>query len=364
MRQKLWCAVRSTAFIVSFGLMLAAASDVARADLPPLSARAIANGAEITREFGHEFVTVGAPGNAGYEGGQFGNNAGAGAVADPFRIARTQVTNGQWVNFANAYLPHIIARGDDPARQWGIFGSVFVGYDASQGRYVTSPGAENYAANMSWRMAARYCNWLCNDQRNDAAAFENGAYDTSTFGNGPNNTFTDQITHNAGARFYIPTRDQWVKAAYFDPNRNGAGQAGYWEYPHASSVAPRYDFPENGGESIAGLEGIPLFSWYLPVGSYQNTQSPWGLFDLSGSSRDWNEDTTSRREDRFVSGSGRRDLVAESTDSLYGGFPWSTRPDELSAISGLRIAALIPGPGSSVLLIGCVALVNIKRRRR
>jgi len=35
---------------------------------------------------------------------------------------------------------------------------------------------------ISWRVAAMYCNWLHNDKRNDRAAFLNGAYDVSTFG--------------------------------------------------------------------------------------------------------------------------------------------------------------------------------------
>ena len=331
-----------------------------RADLPPLSPTAVASGAQISRAYGQEFVTVGAPGNAPDAGGQGGVNAGSGGVAAPFRIARTEVTNTQWVDFANAYLPHIQG---DPGRQWGILGSMFVQFDSGLGRYVVDAGAEQYAASMSWRMAARYCNWLCNDQRTGAAAFENGAYDTSTFGSGPSRTSTDQITHNPGAQFYLPTRDQWVKAAFYDPNRNTAGQGGYWTYPNASDRELRYGFPQDGGESIVGLDHIPPFSWYLPVGSYANTQSPWGLFDLSGGSCDWNEDSNDGRSVRLFSGTERRDAVPWASDSLYYSSGSAVFPDELFTISGLRVAAVVPSP-STLTALFAVGIFGVTSRKR
>jgi len=351
-------------FLCTLGL--AASAAVAQpTPLPPLSERAVASGAVTSVEQGIEFVTIGAPGNAGYAGGQFGNNAGAGAVSEAFRIARTQVTNAQIVEFANAYLPHILARGDNPREQLGILGSTFIGYDQQQQRYVTTPQAALFPAMVSWRIAARYCNWLCNDRRTDLAAFETGAYDTSTFGNGPNGTFTDQLTHNTSARFFLPTRDQWVKAAFYDPNRNGPGVGGYWQYPHSSETAPIYGFPWEGGESIVGREDIPLFSWVQPVASYVNTQSPWGLFDLTGSARDWNEDPTPDLTGRLLSGTGYRDAVPDLSDSLYYGFALSGRvawPLD-GIVYGFRVAAIVPTPSTGLAMLLVTALFRQRRRK-
>lgn len=349
-------------FLCTLGLAASAAVAQPTA-LPPLSERAVASGAVISVEQGIEFVTIGAPGNAGYAGGLSGVNAGAGAVSEAFRIARTQVTNAQIVEFANAYLPHILARGDNPREQLGILGSPFIGYDQQQQRYVTTPQAALFPAMVSWRIAARYCNWLCNDRRTDLAAFETGAYDTSTFGNGPNGTFTDQLTHNTSARFFLPTRDQWVKAAFYDPNRNGPGAGGYWQYPHSSETAPIYGFPWEGGESIAGREDIPLFSWVQPVASYVNTQSPWGLFDLTGSGRDWNETTPTDLSGRFISGSSYRDAIPWFTDSLnfYGGIA-SFVSNEGFAF-GFRVAAAIPSPTCLFTLIAFFSVGFTQRRR-
>jgi hypothetical protein len=44
------------------------------------------------------------------------------------------------------------------------------------------------------------------------------------------------ITKNAGATFWIPSEDEWYKAAYFDQNLEGG--AGYWLYPTQSNTAP------------------------------------------------------------------------------------------------------------------------------
>ncbi len=339
---------------------LSSSAALAQDNLPPLSAIAVASGAQITHEYGHEFVTVGAPGNAPFVGGPLGANAGLGSVATPFRIARTEVTNAQLVAFANAYLPHIQG---DPARQWGILGSGYVQYDRGLARYVVTPGAEQFAANMSWRTAARYCNWLCNNQGSDAAAFTNGAYDTATFGDGPNRTFTDQRTHNPGARFYIPTLNQWLKAAYFDPNHSGPGAPGYWRYPNATDTELRYAFPQDNGESIAGLQNIPPNAEYLPVASYTTTQSPWGLFDLSGSTKDWNENADDESAARAFSGSDRRDIVPGYTDSLFDNYPRSVYPGDIVTFVGFRVASQIPAP-SSFVLFGIAGGACLRRKTR
>lgn len=102
-------------------------------------------------------------------------------------------------------------------------------------------------------MAARYCNWPTNGKRPERDAFENGAYDTSTFTTNSAGTFNDQRTHTPGASFWIPTVDEWIKAAYYDPNRYGNGVEGYWLYNNQSNTAPIYNAPWNGGESNGGI---------------------------------------------------------------------------------------------------------------
>jgi len=40
------------------------------------------------------------------------------------------------------------------------------------------------------------------------------------------------------ARYFIPSEDEWYKAAYYDPNKNGEGLGGYYEYPTGSDTPP------------------------------------------------------------------------------------------------------------------------------
>jgi sulfatase modifying factor 1 len=313
------------------------------------------SGVEVTTAYGLEFSTIGDPGNTAFVGGAQGANAGAGAVGLTFRLARTQVTNAQWAEFANAYRPFINGNPDNVQLAPGLW----VYYDGAIDGYSVVRGAEDFAAQMSWRMAARYCNWLHNDQRREAWAFETGAYDTSTFGPEFGWPFTDQAKHTPGARFYLPTRDEWFKAAFYDPNRYGEGQGGYWTYVNASDTPLVYGFPEDGGESIAEVEGLGYVERFLPVASYPDTRSAWGLFDLSGSSYDWNEDASDFRDGRLYSGSSRFATADPWVDAVHrqaaGSWPYS-------AAAGLRVAAAIPAPGVSVT--GPFLLILLQRRRR
>ena len=140
---------------------------------------------------------------------------------------------------------------------------------------------------VSWRTCAIYANWLHNNKSSDRSAFLNGAYDVSTFGNRPGpsgeSVFTDQLTHNPGARYWIPTLDEWLKAAHFLPTGNG-GQGQWYLYPTGSDTPPRYGPPPGfqGGSPLnqanAGFSIIPgRDEFRIPLGAYSTT-SPWGLF--------------------------------------------------------------------------------------
>jgi hypothetical protein len=61
------------------------------------------------------------------------------------------------------------------------------------------------------------------------SSMETGAYtlNNATSGTAP--------TVNSGATFYIPTEDQWYKAAYY---KGGSTNAGYWDYATQSDTGP------------------------------------------------------------------------------------------------------------------------------
>ncbi|MGD9690304.1 MAG: SUMF1/EgtB/PvdO family nonheme iron enzyme [Phycisphaerales bacterium] len=354
----------------------------------PLSPTAQASGALITFDQGIEFVTIGSPGNAAFNGmpppgGGGGSASGRGAVDYEYRIGRFEVTTAQWVEFFNAALdrpasdrlPHVF-----PPGAWGAVGAPAQNggqrFRVPAGNEMRPVGNEmRPVGNISWRMAAMYCNWLHNDKSSDRAAFLNGAYDVITFSY-IGNIFQDQLTHHSGARYWIPTWDEWIKAAHYDPNRHGEGQGGYWAYSTTSDDQPIFGPPGAfGGLAQTNccwdqLTHPGMNPFAIPLGAYPTVQSPWGLLDASGATSEWTEDVLTaggplseryRRLDGTSWGS--------PSGSIVGDHIRTEAFDEFPSISlrdyGFRIVSTVPAPGTvTVMLVCCVSALVHRRRAR
>ena len=311
--------------------ILAATANCSALPLPAL--------AGPTPDYGHDFVTIGDPGNRPVNKTE-APGFDIGRVDYRYRMNRTEITVGQWLGFVNSYAPYY-----EGPTNWSEFTSDWIVYDNSQGQYRAIAGSENYAANMGWRYAARYSNWLHNDKGLDQAAFENGAYDTSTFGRDDDGNFTDQREHNADAKFWIPTLDEWTKAMHWDPAMND-GEGGYWRYPHSSNVEPIVG-PPGVGETNAAMNA------FFDVGAYADVMSPWGLFDGSGGRSEWLEDGEITR--RYLRGSSwALSTNADEIDYLDIAAPFFS-------IGGLRLVSVVPSPMTPVLFL---AMASFLHRRR
>jgi len=204
-----------------------------------------------------------------------------GSVNYEYRIARTETTVEQWAEFITAYRPRYT--GGNP--NFTPFTGFWIEWSSSQQKYVYDPATARFPIDPNWRVAAAYCNWLHNDKATGASAFASGAYDTSIFNSNPDGSLNDQREHSPGARFWLPTLDEWTKAMHYDPDRYAPGDGGYWVYPTSSDEAPIPGVP-GVGQTNGGLEGNPR---YFPVASYPDIQSPWGLWDGSGGTTEWTE---------------------------------------------------------------------------
>ncbi|MCC5824136.1 MAG: SUMF1/EgtB/PvdO family nonheme iron enzyme [Phycisphaerales bacterium] len=284
-------------------------------------------------------------------------DANLGAVGYEYRMATTEVTVGQWFEFVQAYAPHYPLNGGiaDPA-----FTSHSISYSFA-GLFIRPNRSPNRAADMSWEYAARYVNWLHNGKVNEQWAFETGVYDTATFTFNPDGTPNHQTTRAPGARYWIPSIDEWVKAAHYDPNRYGPGQEGYWLFPNGSNEPSIGGLlPGDGGQSNAGGDwGQGPFP--LDVGSFPDVQSPFGLLDLTGGVAEWLEPGSSLHG------------VAGGTPFTYedSGSPFS--PDRIEfffsgslhlngSLIGLRLASVVPTPGTMIVALS--AMIFTTRRSR
>jgi sulfatase modifying factor 1 len=329
---------------------------------------------------GIDFVTVGAVGNAPLPGTpSFGSNVGRGRVDYEYRIGRTEITTAQWAEFYNAAFDRpstdripFVAAPD----VWGAATTI-----------PTTPGGQRWrvpagnemraVGGITWRTAAVYCNWLHNGKGTDRAAFLSGAYDVSTFGNfSSGGGFVDQLTRSPGARYWIPSVDEWMKAAHYDPAKQNADGSvgGWWRYVHSrDDRAPIYGpagqlrngvpTEANAAWSDFTFPGFNTFN--VPLAAYAMT-SPWGLLDTSGGTAEWTEEVAQIAgepvpRERYAEGGYWTGGAAGNDEVRFRGV--AETPGFQDWILGLRVAS-IPSPGAGGLVIGFALCSLCKRRRR
>ncbi|MBX3353637.1 MAG: SUMF1/EgtB/PvdO family nonheme iron enzyme [Phycisphaeraceae bacterium] len=330
-----------------------------------LVSTASARDLRVTVEHGYEFVTIGAPGNRAYEGYPFGPNlmgAGQGRVDYEYRIARTEVSTGDWLEFRNTNS-HL---ADNPqffatVNGWGAQTTT------TTGQWRLTPGLANAERTpvgiTSWISAAMYCNWLHNGKEVSAQALLTGAYNLAGAGytvDSPR-VVGSPVPREQDAKFFIPTRDEWKKAVYFDPDAEDPafpGQGRWWLFPNQGDdlLVPGYP-GQKGAETSAYLtgpppEGSPTAN-YIPLGSYPQTMTPWGLLDASGATSEWLDHWDSVRY--FSAGSSYGGSGPDQVDDQV----WNTAD---TGFRGLRIAAAVPAPGVCATL-SLYTIIMTRRRR-
>lgn len=338
------------------------------AALPVLAAPALAQ----PDPSGINFVTIGNPNNPAYHGPDPENRVtGRGSVGYEYRLSQTEVTTGQWLEFFNAALAR-----PDPIQyvvipgQWGATRDSSYTGPGIRFRLRTASGSTDFAAyGVSWRTAAIYCNWLSNGKSFERTSFLTGAYNVSTFGTNTDRTFTDQTTHSPGATYWIPTLDEWLKGAHYDPTH--AANDGWWLYANRKDRAPVYGppvtFGGNGtGEANAGFSLGGGNEYDIPLGTYPTQTSYYGLLDTAGAGGEWTEEILRSPFDgwyRFNDGSrvGGSTAGAAEIDAIY--FQGAGSPSSLAEGTRLRLASSIPSP-SVLVVCGIGVLTGAYRRRR
>jgi formylglycine-generating enzyme required for sulfatase activity len=173
------------------------------------------------------FVTVGDVNNLADTGG-----SGHGSVSYSYAIGKYVVTNSEYVEFLNAVaaIDTYSLYNSNMANVWG--GITRSGTSGSY-VYTVKTNYGNKPVNLvSWFDCARYCNWLHNAKptgSQNSITTEDGAYTLNGEISG------DAVPKNAGAKYHIPTGDEWYKAAYY---KGGGTNAGYWDYATQSDSLP------------------------------------------------------------------------------------------------------------------------------
>ncbi|MBJ7397081.1 MAG: SUMF1/EgtB/PvdO family nonheme iron enzyme, partial [Akkermansiaceae bacterium] len=239
-----------------------------------------------------EFVSVDDAGNEP-------DTNGYGAVSDFFGIGKYEATIEQYTAFLNdvASSDPYKLYNTNMASDLNVAGIIRSGVPGSYSYSVIGSG-KRPVVYVSWFDAARFCNWVSNGADNESDT-ETGAYDLSGATNG--------IFHkNPWASCYLPSEDEWFKAAYYKGANASNTNAGYWTYPTQSDETPgnsvgtlsnQANF-NNGVYSLTQSSVYSLDQNYLTdVGAFAASGSAYATFDQGGNVWEWNDavDVGSRR---------------------------------------------------------------------
>jgi formylglycine-generating enzyme len=327
-------------------------------------------------------VEVGNPGNVH-------DSSGFGGVGNTYSIGKHEVTNSQYIEFLNAVDPtggNGLGLYSDLMTTNSNGGIAFSPVNSSGAKYSAKTGrANNPVVFVSWYSALRFANWMHNGQ--GSGNTETGAY--TLLGGTPIPSNGSGITRSSGATWFLPSENEWYKAAYYDGNTGS-----YFDYPTKTNTAPNSDQPPgidaplttnvgnffknaapvgyDDGYAVTGsTDGTPIWmntqNYLSDVGAYSNAVGPYGTLDQGGNVAEWTE---SFFDLAMLERSIRGGHWYHSDADLLASFRDGEGPQYLLQTIGFRIAATAVPEPTPLLLVGLVACLSgavhycAKRRRR
>ena len=344
------------------------------AALLALAAPALAGAAPKPAVLSFRTAVVGSPGNPSvgiipFSDAVYGSctepAAEAAAAAEPkkpcqqvgnvdyrYGINELEVTVRQWVAFLNTVDPmgrnrnHLYS-DTESGEAWPRFGQIDFDSEASAGRHY-SPAAKEWADKpygfANFLRAARFDNSLYNGKVISRRPSTSNGFKYITYrvrlsrktGNGMYDMHTRAPVRTHKSGFVIPSQNEWIKSAYYDPT--GGGTDSYWKYPtnpgvfgDGAATAPTQSIldPANGNVTNSASQPVATFhtmeteapTWCpsnqtaedcatvnpfkIPPNAYAKayagslgtvgqarTFSPWGTLDQGGNVVEWTDTIT------------------------------------------------------------------------
>jgi formylglycine-generating enzyme required for sulfatase activity len=225
-----------------------------------------------------------------------------GGVDYSYGLGQLEVTVKQWVAFLNTVDPlgrnrhHLYSDTESPSA-WPRFGQIGFSSGARPGRHysVGSPEWANKPYGFAnFPRAARFVNSLYNGKVLSRGTGTNGAFRYTSYrvrlspatGEGMYDLAGRKrpgATRTHGTGFVLPSQDEWIKAAYYDPS--GGGTYSYWKYPtnpgvfgDGSATAPKTTTLNPGNGNVTNGSTQPLATYHaseVPAPSWcPSTQTP------------------------------------------------------------------------------------------
>lgn len=248
---------------------------------------------------------------------------GLGQVEYNYHVGTNCITIEQYTNFLNS-----VAKDD----KHGLFSQAMqndvniagISRSGKPGSYSytvmenTGDSGKRPITYVSWLDAARFSNWMSNGQptgSQNKITTEDGAYriKRSNLG-GKLAPARNIINPNTGKSplFFIPTEDEWYKAAYYSSSMNG-NSGGYFLFPTQSNQPPT-SLSDNLLPNQANLANNfilyntqsniydPVTNYLTDTGEFFNSSSFYGTFDQAGLVYEWNDLLGERSLERGLRG--------------------------------------------------------------
>jgi formylglycine-generating enzyme required for sulfatase activity len=142
------------------------------------------------------------------------------------------------------------------------------------------------------------------------------------------------VSRSAEAKVWLPSENEWYKAAYFQPEERGGPKGSYWKFPFCTHDQPVKADPGSEQNHAAcfsrGFDGI------VPVGSYPNAKSPSGALDMGGNVWEWTDTTVFQSKRVLRGGSAPHNL-----EKMRSNVRSNASPDRWYPDTGFRLARRI-----------------------
>jgi len=276
--------------------------------------------------FNIDFVPIGNPGNPA---DTTGNPNPAGSVAKAFLMGRNEISEDM-INKANT------------------LGGLFLTKD--------SRGANKPASNITWNEAARFVNFLNTSSGfpkaykfalnpGDAGYTANAQANQNIVEWAVSDPGFDANNHyrNSLAAFWLPSADEWYKAAYYDPTTGT-----YFDYATGSNTAPAN--VDNGTAAGTAVYERPSQQGPADI-TDAGGLSPYGTMAQDGNVFEWNESDLNQpngpvTDNRILRGGYWGSIAGHLTSSTL----FNTLPTVGDNIRGFRVATNVPEPSTAMLI--------------
>jgi hypothetical protein len=168
-----------------------------------------------------------------------------GSVGYPYGIGELEVTVSQYVGFLNTVDPsgsdrHNLFSSDESSTAWPKYGQINERTKARPGRHYSiayPEWADKPYGFANFLRTARFANSLTNGKVLSKRTVSSGsfAYVVYKVRLSPNSERgmydmrNPKTTRKRPRGFVVPSQNEWIKSAYFDPS--GGGMYSYWKYP-------------------------------------------------------------------------------------------------------------------------------------